>query len=211
MVEDLIVLGAGGLAHECWEVLKLGEGSAFRSIQCFADPQPSASGWTAGVFERTGSLTDFRAIPSLEGHAVLVAIGDVAARSALIQESLARGGQLLTLRHPSAIIGHSCHVGAGTIVLPLTVLTANVHIGEGVVINPSVSISHDVSLGSFCNIGPGARICGRVTVGDYVSVGAGAVILPDVLLGDGAEVGAGAVVTTSVPARTTVKGIPARP
>jgi carbonic anhydrase/acetyltransferase-like protein (isoleucine patch superfamily) len=50
-----------------------------------------------------------------------------------------------------------------------------------------------------------------VRIGPRCWIGANAVILPGVELGADAIVGAGSVVTRSVPAATTVAGVPARP
>jgi acetyltransferase-like isoleucine patch superfamily enzyme len=51
---------------------------------------------------------------------------------------------------------------------------------------------------------------GAIEIGDDVFLGQGAVVLGGVTIGSGATVGAGAVVTRSVPAGTTVVGVPAR-
>ena len=47
-------------------------------------------------------------------------------------------------------------------------------------------------------------------IGDRVLIGAGATVLGDVRTGDESVIGAGAVVTKSVPANSTVVGVPAR-
>lgn len=51
----------------------------------------------------------------------------------------------------------------------------------------------------------------KVVIEDYVFIGPRAIILPGVTIGKGAVVAAGAVVTKSVPPRTIVAGIPAKP
>ena len=49
-----------------------------------------------------------------------------------------------------------------------------------------------------------------VNIGRNVWVGGGAIILPGVEIGDDAVIGAGSVVTKNVPAKTIVRGNPAR-
>lgn len=50
-----------------------------------------------------------------------------------------------------------------------------------------------------------------VTIGSNVWIGANSMILKGVNIGDGAVVAAGSIVTKDVPARTLVKGVPAKP
>ena len=50
----------------------------------------------------------------------------------------------------------------------------------------------------------------RPEIGDFVVVGAGAKILGGISLGDNVRVGANSVLLRSVPANSTVAGVPAR-
>jgi serine O-acetyltransferase len=80
-------------------------------------------------------------------------------------------------------------------------------IGETAEIGDDVYIYHQVTLGG-TSADPGKR---HPTVGNNVIIGAGAKVLGAITIGEGARVGANAVVVASVPAGTTVVGIPARP
>lgn len=85
-----------------------------------------------------------------------------------------------------------------------------VRIGKGTLINAKSSIHHETMIGEFCEICIGVSIAGRCTIGNEVFIGMGALVLPGISIGDQAVIGAGAVVTQNVPARVTVKGIPAK-
>jgi acetyltransferase-like isoleucine patch superfamily enzyme/acyl carrier protein len=100
----------------------------------------------------------------------------------------------------------------------------NVSIGLSVLIEtayPSlVSIGDNVSIGMrsiiiahFRDFTTQARAAGRPTVRieDDVYIGPGVIVLPNVTIGRGAVVSAGSVVSSTVPARTLVRGNPARP
>lgn len=211
MEPAIIFLGAGGLAHECWETLLLTHPELLASARCFADPAPDLPDWSHESFIEVAPLSQLKLLPSLSGFQVVIAIGNMKVRHDLATDVTRRGGQLMNVRHPSASVGRSCTLAEGSIVLPHSTLTANVHLGRCSVVNPGVSISHDSVVGSFCNIGPGARVCGRVNINDFVDLGAGAVVLPDRRVEKGARVGAGAVVTEDVKPGVVVKGVPARP
>ncbi len=100
----------------------------------------------------------------------------------------------------------------------------NTSIGLSVIIEtayPSlVSIGNNVSIGMrsviiahFRDLTAHARATDRPTVRieDDVYIGPGVIVLPNVTIGQGAVVSAGSVVSSSVPARTLVRGNPARP
>ena len=77
--------------------------------------------------------------------------------------------------------------------------------GETAVIEDDVSILHEVTLG-----GTGKERGDRhPKVRKGVLIGAGAKLLGNIEIGEGAKIGAGSVVLRSVPAHTTVAGVPA--
>ena len=98
----------------------------------------------------------------------------------------------------------------GLIMQANSVVSSDVIIGRCVKINTSATVTHNVSIGDYSIIAPGAVILGRVSIGKRVYVGANATVLPDLTIEDGSVIGAGAVVTKSIPANSTVAGVPAK-
>lgn len=84
--------------------------------------------------------------------------------------------------------------------------------GMGVVIGETAEVGDDVLLYQGVTLGGTGNERGKrhPTVGDHVVIGTDAKVLGDISLGDNVKVGAGSVVVHSVPADTTVVGIPAR-
>ncbi|MBS3909711.1 MAG: serine O-acetyltransferase [Actinobacteria bacterium] len=84
--------------------------------------------------------------------------------------------------------------------------------GMGVVIGETAEIGDDVLLYQNSTLGGTGKEKGKrhPTIGDRVVVGAGAKVLGAITVGDDVKVGAGSVVVRSVPANTTVVGIPGR-
>lgn len=98
--------------------------------------------------------------------------------------------------HPAAKIGRGVMIDHGT----------GIVIGETAVVEDGVSLLHAVTLG-----GTGKESQDRhPKIRRNVLIGAGATILGNVEVGEGARVAAGSVVVKSVPAFTTVVGIPAQ-
>jgi len=139
-----------------------------------------------------------------------VALGSSHVRSAVTDRCLAAGLDLVTIIAPSAQVGVTASVGAGSIVLHKAVVGANARVGRGSIINTGATVDHDCVIGEFVHIAPGANLAGTVTVGDGAMVGIGATIVPGIRIGAGATVGAGAVVVRDVPDGCTVVGVPAQ-
>lgn len=98
--------------------------------------------------------------------------------------------------HPAAIIGKGFFIDHGM----------GVVIGETAEIGDYVTLFQGVTLG-----GTGKERGKRhPTLGNHVVVGAGAKILGGIRIGDNVKVGANSVVLKSVPANSTVTGVPAR-
>jgi serine O-acetyltransferase len=84
--------------------------------------------------------------------------------------------------------------------------------GMGVVIGETAEIGDHVTLFQGVTLGGTGKERGKrhPTVGNHVVVGAGAKILGGIRIGDNVKVGANSVVLKSVPANSTVTGVPAR-
>jgi len=98
--------------------------------------------------------------------------------------------------HPAATIGRRFFIDHGM----------GVVIGETAVIGDDCTLYHGVTLGG-TSWQKGKR---HPTLGDGVVVGAGAKVLGPIDIGDGARIGSNAVVVKSVPAESTVVGVPGR-
>ena len=84
--------------------------------------------------------------------------------------------------------------------------------GMGVVIGETAEIGDDVLLYQGVTLGGTGKEHGKrhPTLGDGVVVGTGAKILGNIMIGDHVKIGAGSVVIRSVPAHSTVVGVPGR-
>lgn len=159
-------------------------------------------------------LGDSSILPKLLDSGVsgaFVAIGTNAVR---VQKGLDLGRLgfvLVTVVHPSAVMGSEVTVGQGSVIMPGAILNAGTRVGDNAIVNTGVTVDHDCVLEEGCHISPGAHLSGGVVVGAEAHVGIGASVLPNVRIGPGAVVGAGAVVLRDIPAGQTWAGNPARP
>jgi acetyltransferase EpsM len=120
------------------------------------------------------------------------------------------GLELVTVRHPSAVVSPSAEVGAGCVLGPGCIVAARARIGEHGLLNRGALIGHHAQLADYVTVSPGANLAGGVRVGVGAYIGMSASVLDGRAVGAHAVVGAGAVVTRDVAERVQVLGVPAR-
>lgn len=204
-MSDVLVLGAGGHARVCIEVLT---GAGHRVIGCLGREAKALAHLPVPVLGSDDELEDrIRA-----GQAtVFLAVGDNRARLALAERALRAGASLVTAVSPHALCSPDASLGAGTVLMPGAVVNPGTVIGLVGIVNTNASIDHDCLVGDGVHVAPGVAIAGSVTIDRGAFIGIGACVIPGVHIGELATVGAGAAVIGDVDPRTTVAGVPARP
>lgn len=139
-----------------------------------------------------------------------VAIGDAGVRERISLELEERGLTLITLIHPSAVLGSDVVIGKGTVVMAGVVINADTTIGEGCIINTAASVDHDNVLADFVHVSVGAHLAGMVKVDKAVWVGAGATVSNHISICENTMIGAGAVVVKDITEPGTYIGVPAK-
>ncbi len=200
------VAGAGGMGREALAWLRDARPDVDPVAFFVADASERPTGADRDL-PRTSSHAE---LAQLKVAAVVLGVGDCGRRRAVAEEVVASGVAILTVVHPTAVVGPGVKLDDGCIVGPGVILTRDITVGRGVIVNYGAKAGHDCQLGAFVFIAPGAVLTGEVRVEDGATVGAGAVVLPGRCIGAGARVGAGAVITSDVDAGATVVGVPAR-
>ncbi|WP_040494730.1 NeuD/PglB/VioB family sugar acetyltransferase [Ilumatobacter nonamiensis] len=203
----ILLVGAGGHARVVIEALQ--DEPANTIVGAVSD---DGSGLPDLGIPMLGTTDELDRIAGEHGvDAVCIAVGNNAARARIAADVGDHGFDLATARSAYAVVSPTATVGAGSHLLPGSVVNAATRLGAGTIVNTNASIDHDGDVGDFVHIAPGVAIGGAVRIGDRTFVGIGARILPGLALGADVIVGGGAVVVSDVPAGTTVVGIPARP
>jgi UDP-perosamine 4-acetyltransferase len=202
VMKPVVILGGGGHARVVIDALRC----AGHVIAGVIDPKAEvADALPAGVPWLGKDLSRTRAAD------VALAIGvgsiDVGAknlRPRLFQEAKTGGFQILSIRHPSAIVAGDVLLGEGAQVMAGAILQTGTRTGVNCIVNTGASLDHDCRLGDHVHVAPRAVLSGAVEVGEGSHLGTGAIVIQCIRIGVEAMIAAGAVVTRDVPARARV-------
>lgn len=196
----IILLGAGGHAESCIDVIEL-----------------------LGAFEIAGLLASAAEVGrEILGHAVigtddemtlvrdrcpnaLVVVGQIESpvpRVRLFERALQVGFGMPCIASPRAYVSRHAAVGAGTIVMHAAVINAGAAVGRNCIVNSHALIEHGAVIGDHCHVSTGARINGGARVGAGSFVGSGVVVREGVEIGEHSVIGMGQVVLASCGARS---------
>jgi sugar O-acyltransferase (sialic acid O-acetyltransferase NeuD family) len=153
---SLLVLGAGGLALEVYEIVQ--QSGEWQAVAFLDDGAANPHG--LNVIGTISSLQQWRGQFT---HA-LPAVGNCKVRVEWLKNAQEAGFEIPSVIHPSAAISASAIIGAGCIILCNAVVAAKVKLGDGVLVNHGVLIDHEctiedgVHLGMGCVVRGGARV-----------------------------------------------------
>jgi sugar O-acyltransferase (sialic acid O-acetyltransferase NeuD family) len=203
MKDKLIIIGASGHGKVVADIaIKMNTWQSF----AFLDDDESIK--TSMGLEVIGKTAD--AFTYKDEADFFVAIGNNAVRERVQVKLIEQGLNVLSLIHPSAVIGTDVEIGIGTAVMAGVVINSSTRIGKGCIINTSASLDHDNVIEDYVHISPGVNIAGTVKVGKGSWIGIGSVVSNNVNICSGCKVGAGAVVVKDITEPGTYVGIPVR-
>jgi sugar O-acyltransferase (sialic acid O-acetyltransferase NeuD family) len=210
-VRDLLLIGAGGFARETAE--------AVRAVNS-AQPTWELLGFLDDDPQRRGALVDglpvLAGIDAVHDHPeaqIVICTGrptNYVSRPRIAERLALDDERYATVIHPTATLGSTCRVGAGSVLLAHVDLTADAAIGRHVAVMPQVVLTHDARVEDYATLGSGVRVGGGCRVGQGAYIGAGVCIREGLTIGERAMIGMSAVVTCDVPPERLWYGAPAR-
>lgn len=207
MTVPLILIAASGLARE---VLACLEGQYYYEVVGILDDSPALQGTSVGRVPVLGAVSSVADHPRAQ---LLICAGKGTTRAAILDRLVALGvgeDRFGTVIDPSVRVRSSCSVGAGSIVLAGTVLTADVTVGRHVVIMPNATLTHDDRVDDFATLCAGVTLGGTVQVGRAAYLGMNSCVRENLSIGSDATLGMGAALTRDLPPGETWIGTPAR-
>lgn len=207
-MKNLIILGAGGMGRQMYVFAQSCKGYGVDyTIKGFLDDNPHAMEGFEGFPPVLGTVDGYQ----IEKDDIFFnSIGDIAAKKVCINKILAKGGDFITLIHPTAQVSPEIKIGKGCMIGSYVGIGVETTIGDFCLIQSKATIGHDVHIADFARIDCNVVLIAGVNVGNDVCIHTSAVINHDVSLGDGSTVGAMSFVIRNVKAGQTVFGNPAK-
>ena len=207
-MKHLIIIGAGGMGRQVLSFAKScnGYGTDY-DIKGFLDDNPKAMNDFPGYPPVLGTVDGYQIEPD---DVFFNSIGDIKAKKLCIQKILDKGGDFLTLIHPTAQVSPGTKIGKGCMISSYVGIGVETTIGDFCLIQSKATIGHDVHLDDYARIDCNVVLIAGVNVGKDVCIHTSAVVNHDVSLGDGSTVGAMSFVIKKVKPGQTVFGNPAR-
>ncbi|GAB2318569.1 acetyltransferase [Alkalibacterium sp. s-m-22] len=203
MKDKLIIIGASGHGKVVADIaIKMNK---WESIAFLDDDESIKTSMGLEVIGKTADAFTYK-----DEADFFVAIGKNTVREKVQEKLFEQGLNVVSLIHPSAVIGTDVKVGLGTVVMAGGVINSSTRIGKGCIINTSSSLDHDNVIEDYVHISPGVNLAGTVRVGKGSWIGIGSVVSNNVNICSGCKVGAGAVVVKDITEPGTYVGVPVR-
>ena len=199
----LFIFGAGGHGKVCADIAS--KMNLWNEIYFVDDYVSEDEIIGVPVLNKGVSMRDF-----VDKADLFVAIGDNYKRAKFIEQFDQDGWNIVSIIHPSAIIGNCVEVGRGTCVMPNVVINPVTKIGLGCILNTACTVDHDNKIGHYVHISPGAHLAGSVSIGDYTWIGIGSNIINNIELGSKLVIGAGDLVVSDIIKPGLYKGVPVK-
>lgn len=193
----LILIGAGGHAHACIEVIEQHGGYEICGLVGMPEEMHSKHlGYE--VIATDGDLP--RLVKDYPYACITVGqIQTPSHRMRLYQQAIEIGFQLPAIIAPSAHVSRHATVGAGSIVMHSAIVNAGARIGNNCIINTRALLEHDVEVEDHCHISTGVILNGDVKIGIGSFVGSGSIIREGLTLGQHCVMGMGLAVRHNQP------------
>ncbi len=203
---DIVLVAGSGLALEVAEAARsVGD----RVIGCVDDDPAGAEERLRGRLPVLGGLAVLADLDA--DHVVCTGRGAVRERIVGRLAELGRSDeQAATVVDARAVVPPSCTVGAGSVLLAGTVVTAQVQIGRHVVCMPHVTLTHDDVVEDFATLCAGVVLGGGVRVGRRSYLGMNAAVREKCCVGADSVLGMGSVLLHDLPVGEVWAGVPAR-
>lgn len=211
MIDDIIILGAGGFAREvAWLIEDINRKERKWNIVGFIEESSENVNKILNNHKVIGDFSNIK-IESDRKTYYVCAVGDPSLKKKFSNKAEKLGLVAATLIHPSVITSEYNSIDEGSIICAGCILTVNVHIRRHVIINIDSTIGHDAVIGDYCTILPSVNVSGNVNIGGFSNIGTSSSIINKVNIGSNVILGAGAVVAKDIPSDCTAVGVPAKP
>lgn len=181
-ISSIVIAGSGGFGSELFDYISGDCAQGGPAIAGFIDDTPGGRVPPGVELPWLGPIGEFK--PADAQQVVVVAIGSVKGREAVLGLLQAAGVPVPAYVAGDVRVSPSARIGAGSVVCPFSIINRDAELGTGVVVNVMSSIGHGAKVGDFSVLSPYAALNGDACVGARCFLGTRATIYPRIHIGD---------------------------
>ena len=200
--QDLIIVGAGGHALSCIDVIEQQNKFIIAGLIGLENEIGSiVSGYK--VIAADSELPELAKLyPS-----ALVSVGqikNVDVRISLFQKCVQAGFSMATVISPNAYVSLNAQIGEGSIVMHGAIINSSAKIGNNCIINSRSLIEHGSIVGDNTHISTGVIVNGDVTIGSNCFIGSGSIVKEGISIGSDCLIGMGQIIRKNIEKKMTI-------
>ncbi|RHX78281.1 acetyltransferase [Leptospira yasudae] len=203
MKEKIILIGAGGHARSCIDVIEAEDKySIFGLIGSKEEVGTKILG-----YEVLGTDEDL-VLWKRKCKNAIVTIGQIKnpePRIRLYHQLKKFAFHLPVIVSPNAYVSKYSSIGEGSIIMHQVMVNSNVKIGANCIINSKALLEHDVTIGDYCHISTSSVLNGETSIGDASFIGSGSVVKETIKIGSNCVIAMASRVIRDVPNHTQYK------
>ena len=168
-MKKIVIIGCGGHANSCVEILENKRGYSILGFIC---NNKNKKNLDYKILGNDGKIS----IIKKKCKNALIGVGqikDYKKRLRLFNLLKKEGFNIPKVIAKTAYVSKNVKILEGTIVMNKAFINKNVYIGKNSIINTGAIIEHDVKIGSNCHISTGVIVNGGTVIGDNCFVGSG--------------------------------------
>lgn len=198
-MKEIILIGSGGHALSCMDVIKRKGYNICGYIDEHRNNFLNSYGYN---LKYLGDMEHCKKnLLKFNNAFFLIAFGapnKIWVRAELYKELVGLGYNFCPIFSSEAYISKSSIVGSGSIVMHKCLINIGVKIEENCIINSGSIVDHQSYIGGNCIISTNVTINGNVKIGKNTFIGSGAIIFNNINIGENVIIGAGSIVRENI-------------
>ncbi len=201
-IEPILLIGAGGHAKSCIDVIEQEGSYRIKGLTGLAHE----IGTRVLDYPVLGTDKEFPALLE-DCKNVLIAVGQIETpdlRMRLFDLVKKYNCILPTIVSPHSYVSPHAKLGSGTIVMHGSIVNASAEVGKNCIVNSQSLIEHDVIIEDHCHIATAAKINGGVRIGKGTFIGSNSSVRQCIEIGERCIIGMGQQVLVDCEKRVSV-------
>jgi sugar O-acyltransferase (sialic acid O-acetyltransferase NeuD family) len=202
MKKDLIIVGAGGHALSCIDVIEQQRKFSIAGL--------------VGLENEIGSIVNGYKVIATDSElpelakiypSALISVGqikNVDVRITLFQKCAQAGFSMATVISPTAYVSPYAQIGEGSIIMHGAIINSSAKIGNNCIINSRSLIEHGSIVGDNTHISTGVIVNGDVTIGANCFIGSGSIVKESISIGSNCLIGMGQIIRKNIEKKMTI-------